>query len=51
LKSSLPKELIYADESENEKDYLKIIVKEILSKHNLKVNEDKTEETIDCGAV
>ena len=50
-KSILPREMEYADDSdfpcENKEDgkYLKSIVKDVLVERNLKVNEDKTEET------
>ena len=50
--SSLPPEMEYADdtdfitESIEEKEYLKNIIKETLAEHHLKVNDDKTEETI-----
>ena len=50
-KSSLPTELEYADdsdfpfESKEEAEHLKRIVKETLGERNLKVNDDKTEET------
>ena len=50
-KSSLPTELEYADDSDfpfeckNEAEHLKRIVKETLGERNLKVNDDKTEET------
>ena len=50
-KSSLPTELEYADdsdfpfESKEEAENLKRIVKETLGERNLKVNDDKTEET------
>ena len=50
-KSSLPTELEYADdsdfpfESKEEAEHLKRIVRETLGERNLKVNDDKTEET------
>lgn len=46
-----PDELIYADDSdivtkENDtKEYIKSIVKETLVEDNLRINDDKTEET------
>ena len=52
MKSSLPTEMEYADdsdfpfESKQKAEVLKLNVKEILAERNLKVNEDKTEETI-----
>ena len=51
MQSSIPDELIHADNGDfvtediNTREYIKSIVKETLAEDNLKVNDDKTEET------